>query len=119
MKTYQTKQLRNLVLLGNAGSGKTTLAESMMFAGGVIDRKGSVDQKNTVSDYNPVELEQESSVFSTVLYTEYKDHQINFIDAPGLDDFSGQAVAGIFPADIALILVNAPNGVEVGTEIHD
>ncbi len=118
MKTYQTKQLRNLVLLGNAGSGKTTLAESMMVAGGVIDRKGSVDQKNTVSDYNPIELEQESSVFSTVLYTEYKDHKINFIDAPGLDDFSGQAVAGIFPADMALIVINAPNGVEVGTEIH-
>ncbi len=118
MKTYQTNQIRNLVLLGNAGSGKTTLAESMLFTGGVIDRRGQVDQKNTVSDYNPIEQEQESSVFSTVLYTEFKDQKINFIDAPGLDDFSGQAISGLFAADTALILVNAQNGVEVGTEIH-
>jgi len=118
MKTYQTKQIRNVVLLGNAGSGKTTLAESMLYTGKVIDRRGQVDQKNTVSDYNPIEQEQESSVFSTVLYAKFKDHKINFIDAPGLDDFSGQAIAGIFPADTALILVNAQNGVEVGTEIH-
>ncbi len=118
MKTYQTKQIRNVVLLGNAGSGKTMLAESMLFTGKVIDRRGQIDQKNTVSDYNPVEQEQESSVFSTVLYAEYKDHKINFIDAPGLDDFSGQAIAGLFPADTALIVVNAQSGVEVGTEIH-
>lgn len=118
MKTYRTKEIRNVALLGNAGSGKTTLAEAMLFNGGVIERRGSVDQKNTVSDYNPVEQEQGSSVFSSVLYAEFNDHKINILDNPGLDDFSGQAVASLNPADTGIILINAQNGVEVGAEIH-
>lgn len=118
MKTYQTKEIRNIALLGNAGSGKTTLAESMLYTGGVIDRKGSIDQKNTVSDYNPIEHEQASSVFSSVLYSEFKQHKINILDNPGLDDFSGQAVASLTVADTGVVVINAQNGVEVGAEIH-
>jgi elongation factor G len=119
MKTYLTNQIKNLVLLGNAGSGKTTLAESMLFEGGVIDRRGDISSKNTVSDYNQIEHENGSSVYSTVLYTEYNDKKINFIDVSGSDDFVGGTIAGLHIADTALLLINAQNGIEVGTEIHN
>ena len=87
MKTYQTDKIRNIALIGNAGSGKTSLAEAMLFEGGVIDRKGTINGKNTVSDYNEIEQENLNSVFSTVLYSEFNDHKINIIDTPGADDF--------------------------------
>ena len=119
MKTYPTNQIKNLVLLGNSGSGKTTLAESMLFEGGVIERRGDIDSKNTVSDYNQIEHENECSIFSSVLYTEYADKKINFLDVPGSDDFVGGAVSGLYVADTALLLVNSQNGLEVGTEIHN
>jgi elongation factor G len=119
MKTYLTNQIKNIVLLGNAGSGKTTLAESMLFEGGIIERRGDITNKNTVSDYNPIEHENGSSVFSTVLYTEYNDKKINFIDVPGSDDFVGGTIAGLHIADTAVLLINAQNGIEVGTEIHN
>ena len=115
MKTYQTNQIRNIVLLGNSGSGKTTLAEAMLFEGGIIERKGEVENKNTVSDYNEIEHENENSVFSTVLYTEYNDKKINIIDAPGADDFIGGAISSLRVIETALMLLNAQNGVEVGT----
>ena len=118
MKNYQTQQIRNIVLTGNTGSGKTTMAESMLQAGGIIDRKGAVETKNTVSDYNPIEQERCSSIFSTVLYTEWTDHKINILDAPGLDDFVGGVASSMHVADTAVLLINAQNGVEVGTEIH-
>lgn len=118
MKTYQTDQIRNITLLGNTGSGKTTLAEAMLFEGGIIDRKGEVESKNTVSDYNQIEHETGSSVFSTVLYTEYQDKKINILDTPGLDDFIGGMVSSLKVADTGIMLINAQNGVEVGTEIH-
>ena len=79
MKTYQTDKIRNIALIGNGGSGKTSIAEAMLYEGGVIDRKGTVNGKNTVSDYNEIEQENLNSVFSTVLYTEYNDHKINII----------------------------------------
>ena len=119
MKTYPTNQIKNLVLLGNAGSGKTTLAESMLFEGGIIDRRGDISSKNTVSDYNLIEHENESSIYSTVLYTEYNDKKINFIDVPGSDDFVGGTIAALHIADTAILLINAQNGIEVGTEIHN
>jgi elongation factor G len=119
MKTYLTNQIKNLVLLGNAGSGKTTLTESMLFEGGVIERRGDIDSKNTVSDYNQIEHENESSIFSSVLYTEYNDRKINFLDVPGADDFVGGAVTGLYVADTAVLLINAQNGLEEGTEIHN
>ncbi|HQL70942.1 MAG TPA: GTP-binding protein, partial [Bacteroidales bacterium] len=83
MKTYQTKQIRNVALLGNGGAGKTILAESMLYLGGVINRKGDIDSKNTVSDYRILEQNNGNSIFSTVMYTEYKDTKINIIDNPG------------------------------------
>ena len=116
MKVYQTNQIRNLVLLGNSGSGKTTLAESFMLDGGIISRRGDVDNKNTVSDYHEIEHERGSSVYSTVFYSEFKNHKLNFIDTPGSDDFVGAAVASLNAADVALVVMNSQNGVEVGTE---
>lgn len=119
MKTYLTNQIKNIVLLGNSGSGKTTLAESMLFEGGVIERRGDVSSKNTVSDHNAIEHENETSVFSTVLYAEYNDKKINFLDVPGSDDFVGGTVGSLHIADTAILLINAQNGIEVGTEIHN
>lgn len=119
MKTYSTNQIRNIVLLGNAGSGKTTLAEAMLFEGGVIDRRGEVGSKNTVSDHHPIEQENGNSIFSSVLYTEFNNHKINILDAPGADDFVGGAVSSLHVADVAVMVINAQNGIEVGTEIHN
>lgn len=118
MKVYKTNEVRNVALIGSAKSGKTTLSESMLFHGGLINRRGSVDDKNTVSDYREIELERQNSVFSTVLYTEYKGHKINIIDNPGFDDFVGEVVAALRVCDSAIMVVNAQNGIEVGTEIH-
>ncbi|MDA3954156.1 MAG: elongation factor G [Bacteroidales bacterium] len=117
MKTYQAEKIRNIALIGNAGSGKTSLAEAMLYEGGIIDRKGTVNGKNTASDYNEIEQENLNSVFSTVLYTEFNDHKINFIDTPGADDFIGGVISSFTVADLAIMLVNAQQGVEVGTEI--
>ena len=113
MKTYNP----NIALVGSAGSGKTTLAEAMMYEGGVIPRRGSVSAKNTSSDYRPVEQEYGSSVFPAVLYTEWKDQKLNFIDTPGADDFVGGVISALNVADTAVMVVNAVKGVEVGTEI--
>jgi elongation factor G len=118
MKNYQTNQIRNIALVGNSGSGKTILAESMLQIGGVVNRKGEISAKNTVSDYRPIEQENGNSLFSTVLYTEIANTKINILDNPGMDDFIGNLVSSLFPADIALMLINAQNGVEVGTEIQ-
>ncbi len=118
MKTYSTDHIRNIALLGNSGSGKTTLAEAMLFNGGVIERRGTVEAKNTVSDYKPIEQENRNSIFSAVLYTEVKDKKINIIDTPGLDDFSGGVISSMYAADTVLLSINVQNGVEVGTEIH-
>ncbi len=118
MKTYQTEQIRNIVLTGNSGSGKTTFAECMLFNGGVIDRRGNVENKNTASDYNEIEHENENSIFSTVLFSEFNDHKINFLDTPGLDDFVGGVISSMHVTDTCLMMVSAQNGVEVGTDIQ-
>lgn len=118
MKTYQAGQVKSIALIGNSGSGKTTFAEAMLFNGGVIDRRGTIEAKNTASDYRPIEQENENSIFSTVLYSEFKDKKINIIDTPGLDDFGGGVVSSLYATDTAVLLVNVQNGVEVGTEIH-
>jgi elongation factor G len=118
MKTYQTDQIKNIALLGNSGSGKTNLAEAMLFNGGVIERRGTIDGKNTVSDYRPIEHENGNSIFSTVLYTEFQNKKINILDTPGLDDFSGGVISSLYAADCAVMTINVQNGVEVGTEIH-
>lgn len=119
MKAFTTKQIRNIVLLGNAGSGKTTLAEALLYEGGIIDRRGDIDNRNTVSDYNLIEQENGSSVYLSILYSEFNNHKINILDAPGADDFCGGAVSGLSVADVAMLLINCQHGVEVGTEIHN
>ncbi|MGD0709653.1 MAG: elongation factor G [Bacteroidales bacterium] len=117
MKVYQTNEIRNIVLIGGAKSGKTTLGEAMLFEGGVISRRGTVEDKNTVSDYRDIELERQNSISSTVLYAELEGKKINIIDAPGFDDFVGEVVAALKVCDTAIMVVNTQNGVEVGTEI--
>jgi elongation factor G len=117
MKVYQTNEIRNIALVGGAKTGKTTLAESMLFEGGVINRRGSVDDKNSVSDYREIELERQNSVSSTVLYSEINDKKVNIIDTPGFDDFVGEVVSALKVVDTAVMVVSAQNGVEVGTEI--
>lgn len=116
MKIYKTNEIKNIALLGSKGSGKTTLAESMLFECGVIKRRGTIDQKNTVSDYFPVEKEYGYSVFSTVFYAEFLNKKLNVIDCPGADDFVGSAVTALNMTDTGLIVVNAQYGVEVGTQ---
>ncbi len=116
MKTYETKEIKNIVLLGSKGSGKTTLAEAMLYECGVIKRRGTVLAKNTVTDYFPVEKEYGYSVFSTVFYAEFLNKKLNVIDCPGADDFVGSAITALNVTDTGVILINAQYGVEVGTQ---
>lgn len=115
MKVYQTHEIKNISILGSSGSGKTTLAEAMLFEGGVIKRRGTVGNGNTVCDYFPVEKDYGYSVFSTVFSIEWLERKLNFIDCPGSDDFIGGAVSALNVTDTALMLLNAQYGVEVGT----
>ena len=115
MKVYKTNEIKNIALIGSAGSGKTTLAESLLFEAGVIKRRGSVEAKNTVSDYFPVEQEYGYSVFPTVFHTEWNGKKLNFIDCPGSDDFVGGTITALNVTDQALIVVNGQYGPEVGT----
>ncbi|MDL2224080.1 elongation factor G [Bacteroidales bacterium OttesenSCG-928-M06] len=115
MKVYQSNEIKNIALIGSSGSGKTTLAEAMLFESGVIKRRGTVDAKNTVSDYFPVEKEYGYSVFSTLLSVEWNNKKLNFIDCPGSDDFAGGAVAALNVTDTALMVLSGQYGVEVGT----
>ena len=116
MKVYQTNEIKNIALLGSAGSGKTTLAESMLYEAGIIKRRGSVEAKNTVSDYFPVELEYGYSVFPTVFHVEWNNKKLNIIDCPGSDDFVGGAITSLNVTDQAVILINGQYGPEVGTQ---
>jgi len=118
MKQYQSNEIKNISLLGSSGSGKTTLVEAMLYESGVIKRRGTVDNQNTVSDYFPVEKEYGYSVFSTIIQTEWLDKKLNFIDCPGSDDFIGGVVTSLNVTDTAVILVNSQYGVEVGTNNH-
>ena len=116
MKVYQTNEIKNIALLGSKGSGKTTLAEAMLYECGVIKRRGIVAANNTVCDYFPVEKEYGYSVFSTVFYAEFLGKKLNVIDCPGADDFVGSAITALNVTDTGVILVNAQYGVEVGTQ---
>ncbi len=115
MRVYQTNEIKNIALIGSAGSGKTTLAESLLFEAGIIRRRGTVEAKNTVSDYFPVEQEYGYSVFPTVFHTEWNNKKLNFIDCPGSDDFVGGAITALNVCDQAVITVNGQYGPEVGT----
>ena len=116
MKIYQTNEIKNIALLGSAGSGKTTLAEAMVYEAGIIKRRGSVEGKNTMSDYFPVEQEYGYSVFSTVFHVEWNNKKLNIIDCPGSDDFVGGAITALNVTDQAVILINGQYGPEVGTQ---
>ena len=116
MKVYQSHEIKNIALLGSKGSGKTTLAEAMLFECGVIKRRGTVDAQNTVSDYFPVEREYGYSVFSTVFYAEFLGKKLNVIDCPGSDDFVGSAITALNVTDTGVIVIDSQYGVEVGTQ---
>ncbi len=117
MKEYSTKDIRNVVLIGSAKSGKTTLSEAMLFEGKVIARRGTVEDKNTVSDNEEIEKLNQRSIFATPLYAEFMNAKFNVIDAPGSDDFIGGAVSAFKVCENGILVINAQQGVEVGTDI--
>ena len=118
MKVYNSHEIKNIALLGNDGSGKTTLTESLLFESGLIKKRGRITQKNTVSDYFPVEQDYGYSVFSTVFHTEWNGKKLNIIDCPGSDDFVGAAITALNVTDTAVLLLNGKFGPEVGTQNH-
>jgi len=115
---YQSNEIKNISLIGSSGSGKTTLAEAMVFQCGIIKRRGSIENKNTVSDFFPVEQEYGYSVFSGVIHAEWLNKKLNIIDCPGADDFIGGVISSLLVTDTALMLLNAQYGVEAGTQNH-
>ena len=118
MKVYSSKEIKNIALLGNDGSGKTTLTETLLFIAGQIGRKGRITQQSTVSDYFPVEKNYGYSVFSTVFHVEWNGKKLNIIDCPGMDDFVGQAITAMSVTDTTVLLINGSVGPEVGTQNH-
>lgn len=117
MKVFDTDKIKNVAILGHAGSGKTTLAEAMLFEAGEITRRGSVEEQNTVSDYHEIEKQRGTSVFDSVLHLQWKDNKINLIDTPGFDDLVGEIISALRVADTGVMVLNAQSGVEVGTEL--
>lgn len=117
MAEFDTSHVKNIVLLGHAGSGKTSLSECMLFEAGIISRRGSVMEKNTVADYHELEQERGNSIFSKLLHTKWRGYKINIIDTPGYDDFVGEVISALRVADTGVMLLNSVMGVEVGTDI--
>ncbi|MBQ0144767.1 MAG: GTP-binding protein, partial [Bacteroidales bacterium] len=115
MKEYSNKDIKNVVLLGSTKSGKTTLSEAMLYEGKVIDRRGTVEDKNTVSDNDELEKANQRSIYATPLYAEFMGNKVNIIDAPGSDDFIGGAISAFRVCENGILVVNAQQGVEVGT----
>ncbi len=115
--SLETKNIRNIVLLGHSGCGKTTMIEAMLFEAKGISRIGSIEGKSTTSDFTNIEKDKGNSIFSTLVHAKWKDSKINIIDTPGLDDFVGEVVSSMKIADTAGIVLNSTSGVEVGTEL--
>jgi elongation factor G len=117
MAEFDTSHVKNIVLLGHAGSGKTTLAECMLFEAGIINRRGSIAEKNTTGDYHELEQERGNSIFSKLMHTRWKGYKINIIDTPGYDDFTGEVISALRVADTGVLLLNGAMGVEVGSDM--
>ena len=117
MPEFDTSHVKNIVLLGHAGSGKTTLAECMLYEAGLINRRGSIAERNTTGDYHELEQQRGNSIFSKLLHTKWRGYKINILDTPGYDDFVGEVISALRVADTGVMLVNAVMGVEVGTDI--
>jgi elongation factor G len=117
MKTYDEKHIKNVVLAGAHGCGKTTLAETMLFEAGMLDRRGRVEDRNTVSDHTELEHERGYSIQSTCLHTDWRNYKINIIDTPGMDELAGETLPAIGVADSCILVLNSRNGVEPGTEL--
>ncbi|MEX2552813.1 MAG: GTP-binding protein, partial [Actinomycetota bacterium] len=116
MKTYAPEKIRNVVLLGHQGSGKTTLAEALLFVSGTITRMGSIQEGNTVCDFEPEEVKKTISVSLSMAPFEWKDHKINLMDSPGYADFIGEAQGALRVADAAVLVISAVDGVQVQHE---
>ena len=117
MKVYDAGHIRNVALVGHQGSGKTMLAEAMLYESESINRMGSVEAGSTVSDFHPSEKERQMSVFSSLLHAEWEGHKINILDTPGYPDFVGEVISSLKVADTAIFVINAGEGVQVGTEL--
>jgi len=117
MPEFDTSHVKNIVLLGHAGSGKTSLAECMLFEAGLITRKGNIAERNTTGDYHELEQERGNSIFSKLMHTKWRGYKINIIDTPGFSDFVGEVISALRVADTGVMLLNATAGVEVGTDI--
>ena len=115
--SVESKNIRNVVLLGHSGSGKTTFAETMIFESGASSRRGDVESGNTFSDFSDIEQERGNSLFSTLLHVNWRGNKINILDTPGFDDFVGEVASSLRVADTAVMVINSVNGVEVGTEL--
>src|SRR4029077_4319418 len=117
MPEFDTSHVKNIVLLGHAGSGKTTLADCMLYEAGLITRRGTIADRNTTGDYHELEQERGNSIFSKLLHTKWRGYKINIVDTPGYDDFTGEVISALRVADTGVMLLNAVMGVEVGTDI--
>ena len=116
MNVYTTDRIRNVVILGHGGSGKTSLVEAMAYLSGVTSRMGSISEGNTVSDYDKEEIKRKFSINTTVMPIIWGDIKVNVLDTPGYFDFVGEAEEAAAAADAAVIVINGKNGVEVGTQ---
>src|SRR5678816_4413935 len=117
MAEFDTSHVKNIVLLGHAGSGKTTLAECMLFEAGIINRRGSIAERNTTGDYHELEQDRGNSIFSKLLHAKWRGYKINIIDTPGYEDFVGEVISALRVADTGVLLLNAAVGVEVGADL--